>query len=264
MDTSSWVIHDSFIGWLRQSTGWLYVQIYSNQFFFFDYWSYVHFWSGFVVFIALVALKYRRRWRCLVFGLIIYELLELLLIYLDFHVFRSETIKDQFTDVFVGLAGGIASFLFMRFKMEISGIIDKYLNLKSVFVAATVAFIWVGNFTYFFRNQAAEETFDPLLLLMWTTFGYLILEVYAGFRRNRKERFRWSGKIRISAAMLLLILLFVRNDAIAASFQSNSLGAEIQFIRMIIFTSFLFCFPILEILLYHAFSFMLQKAQEAC
>ena len=45
-----------------------------------------------------------RAWRC--------EIAEILMLYVSLHVFNPETIKDQFTDIFVGILGGLFGYLF--------------------------------------------------------------------------------------------------------------------------------------------------------
>ena len=42
-----------------------------------------------------------------------WTLAEILILYLALGIFRPETIKDQFTDIFVGLMGATTSYLFI-------------------------------------------------------------------------------------------------------------------------------------------------------
>ena len=117
---------DHIVIWIKQHTGWLYVKIYENQFFFFDLWSFAHLCSGFVVFILLLMLGYRRPWIWLAIYLSIYEGVEMAMLYLSLHIFQPETIKDQVTDVLVGMFGGLLSYLFVNQK-----VINKMIRRKA-------------------------------------------------------------------------------------------------------------------------------------
>lgn len=96
---------------IRENTEELYVTVFRSRFFFIDYWSFVHFWSG--VFLIAVALRLglgrRQRWIVTMGILVGYEVLELAFAYLAIGIFLPETLPDQVTDLVVGALGGLAA-----------------------------------------------------------------------------------------------------------------------------------------------------------
>lgn len=99
------------VEWINEVTAPLYTVIYGNAIFFIDYWSFVHFTSGAVVFSALTALRFKRRWLILFLLLLLYELIEITTIFVALDLFRPETLKDQVTDILVGGLGAAAAHL---------------------------------------------------------------------------------------------------------------------------------------------------------
>ncbi len=90
---------------IRINTEWLYTVLYHNKYFFFDYWSLVHFFSGFFIPVILSNLRIRRIYFITFLLLVLYEVVEISLIYVAFNIFKPETIKDQITDIIVGFFG---------------------------------------------------------------------------------------------------------------------------------------------------------------
>jgi hypothetical protein len=97
-------------------TDWLYTIIYENQFFFFDYWSIIHFASGLLIFLGLSILKIKRRFATLLFILIIYEIGELIIRETGYEIFRQELRVDQITDIWLGMLGGLVAYLILKLK----------------------------------------------------------------------------------------------------------------------------------------------------
>lgn len=131
-------------------TGWLYTKLFEGPFFFFDLWSLAHLYSGFLVMLVLRALHVRRPWTWLVSLLVAYELLELAFIYVAFHAFRPETLKDQGTDILVGMAGAWVTTALVRRGERLRGPARESLvrGLAVQLGAVAVAFEWVGNYGY--------------------------------------------------------------------------------------------------------------------
>jgi hypothetical protein len=131
-------------------TGWLYTKLFEGPFFFFDLWSLAHLYSGFLVMLVLRALHVRRPWTWLVSLLVAYELLELAFIYVAFHAFRPETLKDQGTDILVGMAGAWVTTALVRRGERLRGPSREGLVRAAAVPlgAVAVAFEWVGNYGY--------------------------------------------------------------------------------------------------------------------
>jgi len=139
---------------LLNETDWLYTKIYQNSLFFFDLWSIVYCWSGFVLFVALKSLKVRKALPVLFTILFVYEIIEILFVYFAFNGFKPETIKDQFTDIIVGMLGGTIGFLIVRFSRLTNKAHLRNLNLFVIFLASlTYSWLWVGFYHYDYNQE---------------------------------------------------------------------------------------------------------------
>jgi hypothetical protein len=84
---------------INKNGDWLYVKLFENPIFFFDFWSLVHFWSGGILLTIILTKGYRNKWSILFSLLLFYEIVEISMLYVSLNVFLPETIKDQFTDI---------------------------------------------------------------------------------------------------------------------------------------------------------------------
>lgn len=141
---------NNFATFVVANTQWLYTRINENQVFFVDLWSLVHFWSGFFLLSCLRRPFPTRKWIFLAGLLSLWELLELLFIYNAFGVFLPETLKDQCTDILVGLlGGGLCEYVARwqgtgRLRLPVAA---------GVFVALTLPFLWVGSYGYRYNHD---------------------------------------------------------------------------------------------------------------
>ncbi len=90
----------------NQITAGLYTVIYKGDYFFIDYWSFVHFFCGILIVLIAYSKRHSRPFfllACLLFG---WELLEISFLYFALNIFRPETLPDQFADIVIGFAGG--------------------------------------------------------------------------------------------------------------------------------------------------------------
>ncbi len=171
---------DHLVIWVKEHSGWLYVQIYENQFFFLDFWSLAHLWSGFVLFTILLTFRHRHPWLWLIIYLSIYEIFEIAMLYLSLHIFLPETIKDQLTDLVVGIIGGLLSYLFVRQKAKGRFAFFDKIDIEALFVAETMSFLWVDRVQFFFFQPES----NPLSVhnYLWRIIlGYLLIRIYAVF-----------------------------------------------------------------------------------
>jgi hypothetical protein len=92
-----------------QDLSLMYTVLYRSPWFFFDIWSFNHFFSGMlIIFLARrCGSGVRARWTLLMALLLGWELLEILFLYISVHIFLPETIPDQFTDIVVGVLGAL-------------------------------------------------------------------------------------------------------------------------------------------------------------
>jgi hypothetical protein len=166
----------NFIHDILDQSSWLYTKLYQNELFFFDLWSIVHLWSGFSIYLLLRALQLKRPMIVLALILILYEIAEILFIYFAFMIFRPETIKDQFTDIFVGMAGAALSWLYLKAAARYR---EKAVSPAEIFlilvVSFTYAFVWVGFYHYRYNNEAYNTQGIAWPTAMGWTFGGVVI-----------------------------------------------------------------------------------------
>jgi len=242
-----------FVGWIRQQTSWLYLQVYQNHLFFIDFWSIVHCWSGFVVFTLLLVRRYRQPWLWLTLYLFFYELAEISMVYWSMHLFKVETIKDQFTDLFVGLLGGSISYLFLYQKSRFNFPFLQILDFESLLVAMTFAFLWVGQARFFFPQPVTANLYG-LGLFFWRLLAvYCMLRIYVFLKRvndNKEHLVLFSGTC---------IAFFFLTGVLAGKGISFTMDMDLsrQTINAIIYLGM---FPMLAILCHQMVSVMLHRA----
>ena len=151
------------------NTQWLYTRIYETPLFFVDLWSMVHFWSGFFLMSCLRRPFPTRKWMLLTGLLTAWELTELFFIYTAFGVFLPETLKDQTTDILVGLLGGWLCEYVVRWQ---SGSALRLPAAAGVFVALTLPFLWVGSYGYRYNHDFLNSSgLNWWASLLWFAFS---------------------------------------------------------------------------------------------
>lgn len=191
---------------IRNNTDWLYVIVYQNKFFFIDYWSFVHFISGILLPVILTNLKIKRVYSISFFTLIFYELVEISLIYFAFNVFKTETIKDQFTDILIGIFGVFISYLIKRKLSSINMSTEVRLNLYAAFVSVIIAFHWVGFYKYKYNIEAFNTNGLNIWTFLWWSFGLFLI---CQFHIRLKEKFQNAKLYYFTLYISYLIILFV-------------------------------------------------------
>jgi hypothetical protein len=133
-------LYHSFI----EATGILYTKVFVSRFFFFDLWSINHLWSGFMLYLILSGLMIKKPFTVILICLFGYEVFEISLTYFATNIFIPEIIKDQFTDIFIGLTGSFIGFLFLsnydylmnRFRIVLQ-------NAFIFFISMSFSFLWL-------------------------------------------------------------------------------------------------------------------------
>jgi hypothetical protein len=168
---------------INTNCDWLYVKIFENPLFFFDFWSFVHFWSGGILITIILAKGYRNKWSILFSLLLFYEIVEISMLYVSLNVFFPETIKDQFTDIFVGMSGGYLFDKWLNFystnKKQFSNFFQNPNTHIALFTAITIAFDWVGFYRYkynvlIFNSPGLNYTAFSL----WSAGIFSVLVIY--------------------------------------------------------------------------------------
>lgn len=188
------------VQYIHDQTAWLYEKIYQNELFFFDLWSVVHLWSGLVIMLLLRSFRARRPFLWLSVVLIAYELAEILILYLALNIFRPETIKDQFTDIFVGLLGGVLTAVFLGLaKKRLDRHPYPFQTMIMALAVVTYTFPWVGFYHYSYNLEVYNTgtAMNFITWSAWTIGGMMILQVYY-----------LLGRLRMSYRLLLIWVLY--------------------------------------------------------
>jgi hypothetical protein len=176
------------VQYILAETSWLYTKIYQNDLLFLDLWSIVHFWSAFVILLLLRAFRIRPAFPFLFLILFLYELAEILFIYFAFDLFRPETLKDQVTDLLVGLAGGILSLWLLKYAMKYFRS-RRYIVLSGMMLlaASTYAFPWVGFYDYHYDVEAYNTGggMNFYTYLTWTVAGSILLQIFHLLKKQK-------------------------------------------------------------------------------
>jgi hypothetical protein len=249
---------DHFVIQIRQDTSWLYNQIYENQFFFIDFWSLCHLWSGFVFFAILLTVKCKHPWKWLIVFLSLYEIIEISMIYISLHVFNPETIKDQFTDILVGILGGILFYLLAKQKAKKTSTFFEKVDIESIFVAETLSFLSIGSSQFFFFQPDKEDALSFVNYLWRILLCYIILRIYVSFKRISQN----SGRGLLVLTMGYFVL-YILSGVLTGSYAYHDL-LELFFgdMRSQFKGSYLLyqlCFPFLVILFYEAIFLIFNK-----
>jgi hypothetical protein len=191
------------------ATGWLYTKIYQNDLFFFDLWSFVHFWNGFMLFFLIGSTRTKNPFKTILVILFIYEIIEILFIYFALGIFSPETFKDQFTDIVVGLSGSLTGYYLLN-SFSLCDL-KKAKQLKiiiMIFSSLTYGFLWVGFYGYHYNIDFFNSPgINWYAWLLWSLNSIILIYSSKNIPvRNRIARF-------LSVWILWLIGLFAAEAA---------------------------------------------------
>lgn len=198
----------AIVEWIIGHTGWLYVRLYENPLFFFDWWSFVHLCSGVIIFAMILRWRVPARWLALAAVLVSYEIFEILIPYLALNVFRPETIKDQLTDVCVGMLGGLIVDRTLRYNLRrtASGP-ARFWNLDNqvaLLAALTMSFFWVGSYGYRYNVAFLNaEGLNYNVCAVWTAGIFVVTLLYRSFSQRWQA---WHVALSMTWIMSFLIL----------------------------------------------------------
>lgn len=191
-------LYEKFI----QATSWLYERVYSNDYFFIDRWTFIHFWSGFMVMLLINKLRFNRPWLTLFLSLLGYEIFEILLLYASIHIFLVETFKDQITDVLIGIIGGtLALALLPTFKKP----------------TRSLPFIIMGSLSYsflstgFFLSHISRLPFGVLMCIGFL-YSLIICKTFFKYANDR------DTLLVILVFSLTPIIFYLNSDIISILF----------------------------------------------
>lgn len=159
---------------IRDSTEWLYTILYQNNFFFIDYWSFLHFINGLLIVVLLTNFTIKNIITKLFIILFLYEFIEISMFFISLDIFKPEIIKDQITDIFIGLIGGIMWLTIVKFRKYSFG--SQAAKLVTAFI---ISFLWVGFYNYRYNiGFFNTEGLNVWSFALWFISGNLILVLY--------------------------------------------------------------------------------------
>lgn len=188
--------------WIAERTAWLSTRLFETPVFIFDLWSCIQFGFGFILFAILAGLRSR---------FIYWKLFGLLLVCQVFaagfmsawvHPLQTETFTAQFSDLVVGMAGGLGAALLLkrweRLNMAADGDALVCNRITAGLASPAIAFLWVGSYGYQYNVAAlSSQGLNWFAWGLWTLGHFTILEVNSRLKR------------RVSAAWVQLSILWL-------------------------------------------------------
>lgn len=141
---------ENFRFWYFEKFGWLFTNIYENPILYFDLWSPVQLWSGFMLYLLLLLLKTRKPFPFLLASVLLFDLFESFLGYILFQQTGSIRLNDIFSDLLLASSGGLIARYYVQNMIEKDPDLTlKYLKIFTVvFASFTIAYTWVGFYGY--------------------------------------------------------------------------------------------------------------------
>jgi hypothetical protein len=241
-------LYHSFI----EATGILYTKVFVGRFFFFDLWSINHMWTGFMLFLILSSLMFKRPLAVIAICLFGYEVFEILLTYFATNIFIPEIIKDQFTDIFIGLTGSIIGFLLIFNYAYLNDRFHQLMqNVFIFFISMSFAFLWL----VFSRVSVSDLTsLNLIIFFLWLAQAFITIVTFREYGLWRSIR-PWA--IFILTFILATILnFFLLSLPLLSDHLILWLGSI--WIKLILFP----LLPILLLAAHEAFIRLVSKAQK--
>jgi hypothetical protein len=117
--------------------------------------------------------------------------MEISIRYIAVNIFHPETIKDQFTDIFVGMLGGlVASFLIRTiFNTKVIELREKIAkNTVTIFVSFLISFLWVGYYGYRYNYEFLNSKgINYTAFLLWWVGIFLLGKAYYDFKSKKNS-----------------------------------------------------------------------------
>lgn len=159
---------------IRDNSEWLYSIIFEYKWFYYDLWSFVHLWSGGIIFAILSAYKVKRKWIILLGILSVSKLIEVSFSFSIFELFKPERSVSILNDIVIGMTGAFLMHLYFNWKLT-----KKHPKWLALFISSiTIAFIWVGTYRYNYSIPFFNSPFiNWWALTAWTVSGMTIIFV---------------------------------------------------------------------------------------
>ena len=178
----------------------LYTKVFVGRFFFFDLWSINHMWTGFMLYLILSGLRIKKPFTVILVCLIGYEVFEISLTYFATSIFIPEIIKDQFTDIFIGLTGSFLGFLFLsNYNFLISRFQIVVQNAFIFFISMSFSFLWLvfSHESVCLDGPSCIEI-NLIIFFLWLTQAFITIAV-----------FRKSGLLKSIRPWIVFVVTFI-------------------------------------------------------
>jgi hypothetical protein len=171
-----------------EATSILYTKVFVGRFFFFDLWSINHMWTGFMLYLILSGLRIKKPFTVILVCLFGYEVFEISLTWFATSIFIPEIIKDQVTDIFIGLTGSFIGFLFLsnydflinRFHLVVQ-------NVFIFFISMSFSFLWLvfSHESVCLYGPSCRET-NFIIFFLWLAQAFITIAVFrkSGLLKN--------------------------------------------------------------------------------
>lgn len=183
-----------------EATSILYTKVFVGRFFFFDLWSINHMWTGFMLYLILSGLRIKKPFTVILVCLFGYEVFEISLTWFATSIFIPEIIKDQVTDIFIGLTGSFVGFLFLsnydflinRFHLVVQ-------NVFIFFISMSFSFLWLvfSHESVCLYGPSCRET-NFIIFFLWLTQAFITIAV-----------FRKSGLLKSIRPWAVFVVTFI-------------------------------------------------------
>jgi hypothetical protein len=215
-------------------------------------------WTGFMLFLILSALRVKRPLPVILVCLFGYEVFEILLTYFATNIFLPEIIKDQFTDIFIGLSGSTIAFLLIsnydilivRFHIVVQ-------NAFIFFISMSFAFLWLV-FSHESVSLAGHSSIEINLIIFFLWLGQAFVTIVVFRKSGLMKSFRPWAAFVVTFILTTLLNFYLISLPGLSDLKISDLILWLSSIRLK-----LILFPLLPFLLiaaHEAFSMIVAKA----
>ncbi len=181
----------SLVELINANTNWFYFKLYENSYFFIDFWSIMHFFSGLIVLLCIELFHVRKKWVVLFGFLFCYEVIEISIRYIAVNIFHPETIKDQFTDILLGMLGGLVSSYLIKVLLQAKATVSRAKimeNIVIIFISFIISFLWVGYYSYRYNYEFLNSKgINYTAFLLWWAGIFFLGKTYYNFKSKQNS-----------------------------------------------------------------------------
>ena len=161
---------------LQEHFGWLYTKIIENELFLFNLGSFAYFWTGFILFLILTAVKSKQKWLWLIFIILFFDIFKHLTLFYVFDILKPDSIKGQVSGLIVYFSGAAFSYFVLESKWFMPGSVY-FERLLALIATLTFSFFWVGFYQYHYNVNLNTQGLNLWAFSLWTIGGMSFFEV---------------------------------------------------------------------------------------